>query len=452
MAEARSRVARVQPASLARAWPWGLAVGLAGLVAFGIDTAAEPHFADESAYIAQSFYADLWLDGARDDPHWLEYGAFDLPPLPKYLIGLSLRLADFRRPGPAAALAWYRNIDYRPETHAMLIAARRPSVILGALGCVGLYGLGVMVADRRTGVLAAALLMVNPLYRMLARRAMADVPTEALILLTAALGLRGWRRALARGGWIIPGSTAILAGIGAGLAVLAKLNGGLGLLIVLAWSILAAALPRFGARRVTVAGMALLTSATAYATFVPLNPFLTAHPEGGLSEGQAAVARLGLVGRTRYLLDHRRNVSADQQVNFGEYALRTPLAKVEALAVQGFGRFGPFGPVATDSTRRFDWGQDRGALIWAPWVAAGFAWAAIRGRRQYRAGEPPTAWAALVMVVVALAVVTAYLPLAWDRYYLSIQPGAALLAAGVAVAIGDGLIGRVRRREGARSS
>ena len=40
----------------------------------------------------------------------------------------------------------------------------------------------------------------------------------------------------------------------------------------------------------------------------------------------------------------------------------------------------------------------------------------------------------------------ALLPLAWDRYLLSLQPGSALLAAGVAVAAADHLAGAIGRR------
>ena len=436
--------APASPGRHPRAWPWAIAVGLAALLAFGKDLAIEPHFADESAYLSQAYFFDLLIDGDGDDPRWLEYPAFDLPPLPKYLIGASLRLGGFPRPGPSAAIAWYRDIHARPETPSMLLAGRWPTVVLGAFGCVALYALGVLAADRRTGVLAAGLLMVNPLYRMLARRAMSDATAEALILVTLALGLWGWRSALERGGRVVPGLVAVLAGSAGGLAVLAKLNGGLGLMVLLAWSILAAALPRFGARRATVAAMTLIAGTSAYMTFVPLNPFLTARPARGLSPEQQAIADRGLVGRTLYLLDHRVRVSAEQQDQFASYALRDPGAKLAALIVQGFGRFGPFGPGATDSTRRFDRDQDGGAIVWTPWVALGLIWAGVRGRRQLRAGRAPTAWAALVMVLVAFATVTAYLPLAWDRYFLSIQPGAALLAAGAAVAAWDALVRSIR--------
>jgi len=107
--------------------------------------------------------------------------------------------------------------------------------------------------------------------------------------------------------------------------------------------------------------------------------------------------------------------------------------------VQGFGRFGPLGPRHSDSTRRFDRAQDCGAVIWWPCVIGGVAWAWARGRRQRAEEEPPTAWAILAEAVVAGGVVTAILPMAWDRYYLSLQPATSLLAAGGLVAAFDRL-------------
>ena len=72
-------------------------------------------------------------------------------------------------------MAWYQDPNLRFETPEMLLVARWPSVILGALGCVAIFGLGALGRDRRTGAVAALLLMVNPLYRLHARRAMADI-------------------------------------------------------------------------------------------------------------------------------------------------------------------------------------------------------------------------------------------------------------------------------------
>ena len=74
--------------------------------------------------------------------------------------------------------------------------ARWPSVVLGVLGCLSIYALGTIAFDRRVGWLSSLLLMANPLYRMHARRAMSDVPAEAFLLASLALGLLAWKRML----------------------------------------------------------------------------------------------------------------------------------------------------------------------------------------------------------------------------------------------------------------
>jgi hypothetical protein len=62
---------------------------------------------------------------------------------------------------------------------------------------------------------------------------------------------------------------------------------------------------------------------------------------------------------------------------------------------------------------------------------AAFAWLAIEGWRQFRSGEPLTAWAILAPAGITCAAVVLYLPLAWDRYLLPLQPWSALLVAGL---------------------
>ncbi len=99
------------------------------------------------------------------------------------------------------------------------------------------------------------------------------------------------------------------------------------------------------------------------------------------------------------------------------------------VAVQGFGRFGPLGPRKSDSTRRYDLAQDWGAVLWFPLVLAGLGRSLLLGGRQFGIGQPPAAWALALWACLALTVVTAYLPMAWDRYQLPIQAPAALLAA-----------------------
>ncbi len=225
--------------------------------------------------------------------------------------------------------------------------------------------------------------------------------------------------------------------------MLGKLNGVLVVMTLAAWAALAIALRRFGiGRRLAVAAAAALAAIVAFGAFVALNPAMTAHPKGPLPPHLAPMRDQGVWERTKTYWGHRVNVSNLAQDTFPRDALRTPLEKLEEVAVQGFGRFGPFGPHASDSTRRFDWRQDRGASIWGPWVALGLAWAAARGRAQLRDGLPPTAWAVLIQALLAMATVTAFIPLAWDRYHLPIVAGSALVASGAAVSAFDRIMGR----------
>lgn len=435
------------PAPGHRATGWlGLAVALVALLLFTFRLDQEPRFPDESAFLAQSYFLDLFIEGQNDDWAWVEYHAYDLPPLPKYLIGLALKVVGERPPGRLAAGRWFEDISRPFGSDRMLLAARWPSAIAGALGCVAIFAIGCQLRDRRTGLLAASLLMLDPLYRLHARRAMADAPAEALILATIALGLWTWQRTLdGRSGWLSSLVSSILVGLLGGLAVLAKLNGGLALMVIASWAILAALLTRFSwQRRLAVFGEAALAGLVALATFILLNPHVTAHPQGAppvwlvnpVPPDQSISERLD------GLIDHRSGVSRKAQGRFPHDALESPLAKVAAVAVQGFGRFGPLGPQDHDSLKalpRYAWNLDRSALVWLPWVFAGMVWSWARGRRQLGEAQSPTAWAVLLQASVALVTVTAFIPLAWDRYFLSIQPGAILLASGVAVATFDRL-------------
>ncbi len=412
------------------AWLPPLALGAVALVVFGWDLPAEPHFVDESAYISQSYYADLFLSGDVDNPQWLGYPGVDLPPLPKYLIGWSLRVAGYPRPGPDAARAWYANTSRRFLPAPALTVARIPAVILGALGCVAIYAIGATAGGARVGLVAALMLMFNPLYRMHARRAMSDVPAEALILAALAVGLWAWTRILGRRGILVPAlALALGGGILAGLATLAKLNGALGGIVLAAWAGLALAVPTAGAGRKLVLVLAtLVAGAVAIGTFTALNPFVTAHPKPPVDPRLAEVAEAGWLERMKMIYDHRVGLSATAATAFPHNALVTAADRVSAVVVQGFGRFGPLGPRGwTDSTIRFDRRQDWGAVVWLPLVAIGLVVAVLRGRGQIRRGEPPAASAVALQAVVACGVVTAFIPLAWDRYYLSLQPGFALL-------------------------
>ena len=212
--------------------------GLIGILAagfFALGLGDEP-FVDEYAYITQSYQPDLVFAGRTNDPAWLEVLAYDLVPLPKYLINASFRVAGIPRPGREAALAWYHNTSYRWGSPRDLVVARLPSVLMGALGCVAIYLLGALVKDGPTGWIAAILLAVNPLYRLHAHRAMSEAYCEAFLLISLALGLRAWialvgDRSVAAGGAML-----IAAGVAAGLSILAKFTGVLAIFALAAWA------------------------------------------------------------------------------------------------------------------------------------------------------------------------------------------------------------------------
>jgi hypothetical protein len=217
-------------------------------------------------------------------------------------------------------------------------------------------------------------------------------------------------------------------------------------------------------RRLVVAAAAPIVILVAAGTFVALDPTLTARPPtarlaaAGLAAGPRerwvlnlpgtdphALVRQQPLGRFLTMLAFRKSFSAVQQEFYPTYALQSLADKLKVVLVQGFGRFSPFGPAYSHLPARYDWQQDRWCLIWLPWVALGVAWAVARGRRQVHEGRPPTAWGVLLYAAIAWACVTLYLPLAWDRYLLPIQPPAALLAAAAAVSSFDHVVGWLTR-------
>jgi 4-amino-4-deoxy-L-arabinose transferase-like glycosyltransferase len=120
---------------------------------------------------------------------------------------------------------------FRAAGRPSLGLARAPSVAAGILGALLLYGIGRTLADRRTALLAAILVLGVPGYGRMAREVHPDMIYAAGILLSCfALG-RDMKAASDRPVW------PVLAGFGSGLATLAK--GPLGLLFPLLFLLLA---------------------------------------------------------------------------------------------------------------------------------------------------------------------------------------------------------------------
>jgi hypothetical protein len=386
-------------------------------------------FEDEYAYISQSYYADLFFTGQFNHKLWLDLPALDLQPLPKYLIGLAFRVTHLPMPGPADAWKWYES--YRTfGGKAALLTARLTVIPLGALGCIALFACGVMVRDARTGAVAAVFLVFDSLYSQQAHRAMADVPCEAFMLASLATALWLWERIWAKGAGVFAVLFAGLAGVFAGMALLCKLNGFVGLGIVTAWCGIACLAPYLSiGRKLAMIGTTIVTIAVALATTVALDPYYTAKPDGKLPERARVLKSKDIWQRFRHQVSKRLEISSEQKKNFPDDALFDVPEKARVILMQGFGRFGPFGPRKPDSRIRYDFSQDRGMFLWLPLVLVGF-WESVRlGCAQIRGALPPSGLALVAWAVCAWIVVTIYLPMAWDRYQLPIQSGNALLAA-----------------------
>jgi 4-amino-4-deoxy-L-arabinose transferase-like glycosyltransferase len=426
-------------------------VGAIALIAVSVFLSGlyDESFIDEYAYITQSYYSDLFFGGRRDDPAWLEDFALDLQPLPKYFIGPALHAANIRMPGHSDAVMWYRNTHARfgpPET---LTVSRIPFVAIGVLGCLALFGCGLLIGGRRIGAIAALLLVANPLYRLHAHRAMSDVPCETFVIASLGLGLWGLTHfwPCRRLGWGILLLAA--AGIFSGLAIVCKLNGLLSPMVLWTWYFLALLTPARSHRprpntfiwRVTRPlnfrrGVALAAGITLSAwmcqvTMIALNPTLTCQPIGRVNPQVAQRLNASRKERFQEIIKYRFEATALQKQipKFFRDVVRTPEAKTAVLAIQGFGRFGALGPSSSNSEVRYDPRQDWGVVLWGPLVLCGLFRSYRMGRSQLRDGNPPTGLAIIIWALLSWAVVAAYLPLAWDRYFLPIQAPNALLGA-----------------------
>jgi 4-amino-4-deoxy-L-arabinose transferase-like glycosyltransferase len=434
----------------------GLAVAAVAASAIFWNLTGEPHFIDESAMIAQSYYYTLWKSGARDHVDWLHYAAYDHPPLPKYMFGMALDLAGLPVPtsiGPW--MNWMRG-DYSPPADPrVLFWSRVPAALFGVGGAVALYFVGLQVHSRVAGLIAAALLTLNPLYFTHARRAMSDSFTECLVLASVALALWGCRLdPLISRRWLAWCLFVLAESMCCGLAALAKLNGGIAAAIVLAivlgnWLLAAATVRRspIGRDLRTPPIAALAIGAGSFAVFVLLNPFMTARPSlaAGVTNKQTyELAAMNVLERARFLVRFRQEWTRDALANehFQQDWLRTTKERARMTVWEGFGRYSPIGPRdirnsdPRPETERFqDYGRAR-ALVWLPFVGLGTVLALATGWRDFRRGTAPLPWAVVLYLVSSMAIVVGMIPLNWDRYYLPLQAPAALLASmGVAATI-----------------
>ncbi len=415
--------------------------------------------------IAQSYYYTLVKRGQWDHPDWFHYAAYDHPPLPKYMFGLSLDLAGFEPPENLDRwMEWQgyerndagqwvpseKGGDFSPPGEDVLYSARVPSAIFGVGGALAVFFIGLQLRGRFLGMIATVLVVANPLYLTHARRAMSDSFAECMVLASVAIGFWGvrlvwsnklhWRQWLA---FVLSASTAC------GLAALAKLNGGIAAVVVLAmlgvnWILsvrtrsrrpLAPDRPR--AANLALGAIALpAVGAGSFALFVLLNPFMTASPRLAADAPKEVqkLATSGLIARAKFLVQFRREWTEQALANaaFRMDWLRTPRDRLQMTVWEGFGRYSVLGPrdikthVPRPDAERFSEYRRWTCVVWLPLFLWGVWWSGRVGWQEFRAGRPPLAWCLLLYTTAALATI-ALIPLNWNRYYLPIQPAASLV-------------------------
>ena len=116
----------------------------------------------------------------------------------------------------------------------VLLSARMPVAILGALSCIVLFYLGRALGGFRTGLFAALLLAFNPMWLMSSRRAMRDTPSAFFSAISVLLFYCSVERKNFKGKAIL----IALSGLTTGLALGSKLFAGVTLMTIAIYLVL----------------------------------------------------------------------------------------------------------------------------------------------------------------------------------------------------------------------
>jgi hypothetical protein len=269
-----------------RRWPWWIALGVVLAVALGLrlwgirQGLPYAYNADENAHFVPGA---IGLFGHGMNPHY-----FVNPPAYTYLLHAVFQVWFGGRAGVSNT--------YAQHPTEVFVVARVTAAVVGTLGVGLLYLAGAKLADRRIGLLAAALMAVAFLPVFYSHLALNDVPTLAPV----ALSLWGTAGVLRDGRvrWYA------LAGIGLGLACATKYTGGIVLLPLLAAAAVQVLARGAGRRaRLTAFGGLALAGVLALGAFVVANPFavldFAAFRDGLDHQASAAEDELGKLGLTQ---------------------------------------------------------------------------------------------------------------------------------------------------------
>ena len=367
------------------AWPLAVAAVVLGALALRLWGFRQGlplvYNADENAHFVAGA---IGMFGHTYNPNY-----FINPPAYTYLLHVAFALGFGGRDGVDSA--------YAADPGDVFAVARALSAVLGAVAVGLLAWAGARMFDRRTGLVAAALLAVAFLPVHYAHFALNDVPTLAPVC----LALAGVAGVFARGRL---GDYA-LAGAGLGLACATKYTGGIVLLPLLAATLAGAG--QSDGRRIMGLGLA---GVLALAFFLTANPFalLDFHAfRNGLSEQSAASSdgggKLGLTGDSGILYYLRTTTWG-----LGWLPALAALGGAAALSVRDWRRAVVLVPSIVVFVL-FMGSQDR---FFARWLLpiypilcllAAYGAVALAGWVIERVGRPRPAWAAGVAGVLLCA-------------------------------------------------
>lgn len=423
-----------------------LAAGLALAAFFVTGAMVVPFHGDESIWLYMSHdFEDLFVqrDVSRllysenpTDPE--DQGLRELnSPLAKYLISLSWRAAGYADADLNGYWVWGAGWEWnagngRIPPDGLLRASRWLPAGLAALGVLAVAALGVRLGGWRVGWLAALLLATDASFLLHTRRAMGEGTLLAFSMMAVALTVAYLSRRASGEPLAIRARAAYLLGIGllTGLTVATKLNGAIVAIVVgvalLAW------LPWRAAPRAALSTAALdvaVVAGLALAVVMALSPFLWLNP----------------LARLRDTFRDMNDVIAIQRI--GHDSLQTPAERAGALVEQVFWTQTAYyedavwGEWVGDQIARYEATPLSG---WRrpPWarVVLGVAFVVGVGRLLARPSDDPACNVARAVVLLWLAVTAGVnlliIPFAWQRYYLPLWPGVALVeAVGLWVAV-----------------
>lgn len=247
---------------------------------------------DESDYIWTSRYFDYLVvsrdldNEAWDDNLWTH----TQPMMTRYLIGGWLWVRGHNLSTlPAPSYDWGKTYEENQQAgHVpedwLLFESRVPSVVLAAGSAVLLYWLGGMIAGPLAGVVAALLLLGNPLMREHIVRAIPEPALMFFLLLALWLAAVGTRRGTSGG---LPAVWALGSGVALGLAMQSKLTATFSVAAFGIWALAVVALAawrRHAGGHTTwrevgrIAGSWAVVFGVAALVFVATNPHLYPNP------------------------------------------------------------------------------------------------------------------------------------------------------------------------------